>query len=226
MTNTIKIKDKDKLWFTSDTHFGHKNIVSKESCWTDKSGCRDFPTKEAMSQNIVESINKYVKEDDILIHLGDWSFGGIENIWKYRKQIICKTIYLCIGNHDNNIRKNYILPNVYRAEPYSSTLLDGKGIYQSDIEYPDYVEAQSLFIAVDDYMEIMIDKTLFCCMHYPFDEWSDRHHKSFMLHGHQHGNNTYKKDRLDVGMDNAYKLFGEYRPFSYEDIKQIFKTHG
>ena len=226
MTNTIKIKDKDKLWFTADTHFGHKNIVSKESNWENKSGCRDFLTKEEMSQNIVESINKYVKEDDILIHLGDWSFGGIENIWKYRKQIVCKNIYLTLGNHDNSIRKNYILPNVYRSEPYSSILLDGKGIYQSDSEYPDYVEAQSLFTVVDDYLEMIIDKELFCCMHFPIEEWNDRHETSYMIHGHQHARNTYKKHRLDVGLDNAYKLFGEYRPFSYEDIKQIFKTHG
>ena len=36
-------------------------------------------------------------------------------------------------------------------------------------------------------------------------------------------NNIYKKDRLDVGMDSAYKIFGEYKPFSYEDIKNILK---
>ena len=202
MTNTIKIKDIDKLWFTSDTHFGHKNIVSKESCWSDKSGCRDFPTKEAMSQNIVNNINKYVKEDDILIHLGDWSFGGIGNIWEYRKQIICENIYLTSGNHDNNIKKNYKLPNC------------------------EGVNAQDLFTVVDNYLELSVEKELICCMHFPIEEWNDRHEVSYMLHGHQHARNTYKKHRLDVGLDNAYKLFGEYRPFSYRDIKQIFKTHG
>lgn len=225
MTDIIKIQNPKKVWFTADTHCFHKNITYGESVWDNKeTGCRRFDTTQEMSRHIVDQINKYVGQDDMLIHLGDWSFGGIENIWNFRKQLIVKNIYLCIGNHDNNIRKNYILPNVYRAEPYSSILLDGKGIHQSDNEYPDYVEAQSLFTVVDDYMEIMVDKDLFCCMHYPIDEWNDRHHKSYMLHGHQHGNNTYKKGRLDVGIDNAYKLFGEYRPFSYEDVKQILNN--
>lgn len=219
MINTIKIKNADKLWFTADTHFGHKNIVSKESCWSDKSGCRDFQTKEEMSQNIIENINKYVKEDDILVHLGDWSFGGIENIWKYRKQIVCKNIYLTVGNHDNNIKKNYVLPN---TEIYNSILLSNT----TNSEHPDSVKAQSLFTVVDDYLEMIINKELFCCMHFPIEEWNDRHGTSYMIHGHQHSKNTYKKYRLDIGLDNAYKLFGEYRPFSYRDIKQIFKTHG
>ena len=38
-----------------------------------------------MSQHIVEQINKYVQQDDILIHLGDWSFSGIEIIWNFKK---------------------------------------------------------------------------------------------------------------------------------------------
>lgn len=225
MTNTIKIQDSNKVWFTSDTHYWHKNITYGESVWANKeTGCRRFDTTQEMSRHIVEQINKYVQQDDILVHLGDWSFSGIENIWNFRKQLNVQSIYLCIGNHDNTIKKNYILPNVHRAEPYSSLLLDGKSIHSTDNEYPDYVEAQSLFTVVDDYMEIMIEKDLFCCIHYPLDEWNDRHHKSFMLHGHQHGNNTYKRNRLDVGIDNAYKLFGEYRPFSYKDIMKIFKN--
>lgn len=203
MTDIIKIRDPKKVWFTADTHYWHKNITYGESVWANKeTGCRRFDTTQEMSRHIVEQINKYVQQDDILIHLGDWSFSGIENIWNFKKQLIVDDIYLTVGNHDNNIRKNYLLPN-------------------PDVEN---TPAQYIFAVVDDYLEIMINKTLFCCMHYPIEEWNDRHHKSFMLHGHQHGNNTYKKDRLDVGMDNAYKLFGEYKPFSYEDIMKIFKN--
>lgn len=203
MTDIIKIQDPKKVWFTADTHYWHKNITYGESVWENKeTGCRRFDTTKEMSQHIVEQINKYVQQDDILIHLGDWSFGGIENIWNFKKQLIVDDIYLTIGNHDNNIRKNYLLSN-------------------PEVEN---IPAQYIFTLVEDYIELMIDKTLFCCMHYPIEEWNDRHHKTFMLHGHQHGNNTYKKGRLDVGMDNAYKLFGEYRPFSYEDIMKIFKN--
>lgn len=203
MTDTIKIQDPNKVWFTADTHYGHKNITYGESVWANKeTGCRRFDTTQEMSRHIVEQINKYVQQDDILIHLGDWSFNGIENIWNFKKQLNVDDIYLVTGNHDNNIRKNYLLPN----------------------PEVNHTPAQYIFAVVEDYIEVMIDKTLFCCMHYPIEEWNDRHHKSFMLHGHQHGNNTYKKGRLDVGIDNAFKLFGEYRPFSYEDIIEIFKN--
>lgn len=203
MTDIIKIREPKKVWFTADTHYWHKNITYGESVWANKeTGCRRFDTTQEMSKHIVEQINKYVQQDDILIHLGDWSFNGIENIWNFKKQLIVDTIYLCVGNHDNHIRKNQLLPN-------------------PDIEN---LPCQYIFDEVGDYMEIMVEKDLFCCMHYPIDEWNDRHHKAFMLHGHQHGNNTYKKGRLDVGMDNAFKLFGEYRPFSYEDIMKIFKN--
>ena len=224
MKDILKIPSNVNTWFTSDTHYWHKNITYGESVWGNKeTGCRRFDTTQEMSQHIVEQINKYVKEDDVLIHLGDWSFGGIDNIWNFRKQLNVKKIYLCIGNHDSHIRKNYLLPNVYRVKPYSSELCTGIGIWQEDNEYPDYVEAQSLFEIVDDYLEIMIEKDLFCCMHYPLDEWNDRHKKSYMLHGHQHGNNIFKQDRLDVGIDSIYKILGEYRPISSKEVIEIIK---
>lgn len=229
MKDILKISSNKQVWITSDTHHGHKNICLATSEWDDKElKCRAFNSIEEMNEMIVSNINKYVKEDDILIHLGDWSFGGIENIWNFRKQIKCKNIYLVLGNHDHHIRNNNILPNVKRAEPYSSVLMDGvPGCYTGDDEYPDYVEARSLFVEVEHYLEIQIDKTLFCCMHFPIEEWNDRGNnkigESYMLHGHQHGDNRYLKNRLDVGIDNAYKLVGELRPLNIQEVVQIIK---
>lgn len=224
MRDILKITETNKVWFTADTHYYHKNITHGESNWPDKeTSCRKFNTTQEMSRHLVSQINKYVKKTDILIHLGDWSFGGTQNIWNFRKQLDVEYIILLLGNHDTNIQRNIILPNVHRQVPYSSILIDGPGINQEDSEYPDYVEAQELFREVENYCEIMVGKDLFCCMHYPMEEWNDRHHKSYMVHGHQHGKNTYKEGRLDVGMDNALKLLGEYRPFSYEEVKQFLK---
>ena len=110
------IKDLSKVWIISDTHYGHKNIVKGTSDWTDKSRCRNFLNILDMNRFLVKEINSKVKEDDILIHLGDWSFGGIENIWDFRKMIICKTIHLVYGNHDEHIKNNKQLPNVYAGK--------------------------------------------------------------------------------------------------------------
>jgi calcineurin-like phosphoesterase family protein len=94
------------IWFTSDTHYGHKNIVRGTSDWDDKSRCRDFDTIEEHDNVLVDNINKYVKENDVLYHLGDWSFGGIDNIKEFRERINCKNIHLILGNHDHHIERN------------------------------------------------------------------------------------------------------------------------
>jgi calcineurin-like phosphoesterase family protein len=94
------------IYFTSDTHYGHKNIVSGVSSWTDKSGCRNFKTISEHDEVLVNGINSKVGEDDILYHLGDWSFGGTDNIFKFRERIICKNVHLILGNHDEHIYKN------------------------------------------------------------------------------------------------------------------------
>lgn len=93
------------IWFTSDLHYNHRNIVKGISEWTDKSGCRNFQTLEEMNQTLVDNINDNVKENDILYCLGDWSFRGKNSIYEFRKQLNVKTIHLILGNHDLHIEK-------------------------------------------------------------------------------------------------------------------------
>jgi calcineurin-like phosphoesterase family protein len=59
-----------------------------------------------MNDVIINNINSVVGQDDVLIHLGDWSFGGFENIQKFRDRILCKEIHLILGNHDHHIENN------------------------------------------------------------------------------------------------------------------------
>ena len=81
------------IWFTSDTHYGHKNIVRGTTSWEKNEGgqkTRDFDTLEEHNAALVKSINSVVKQDDELWHLGDWSFGGHANIKVFRDQLHCK----------------------------------------------------------------------------------------------------------------------------------------
>lgn len=92
-------------WIFSDTHHSHTNICGPSvSSWS--KGYRNFDSVAQMNEAIVSSINDVVKEDDILYHLGDWSFGGKDNIKKFRDLIKCNNIVLLIGNHDHHISKN------------------------------------------------------------------------------------------------------------------------
>jgi calcineurin-like phosphoesterase family protein len=108
----LKLENGQKLWFTSDTHYNHTNICRGVSKWKDFNGnvpikqTRDFNTLEDMNDVIVKSINSVVGENDILFHLGDWSFGGFENIVEFRNRILCKNIHLILGNHDHHIERN------------------------------------------------------------------------------------------------------------------------
>ena len=108
----IKIDKDRKVWVCSDSHFAHKNICRGVTEWRLPDGSvpidqtRDFQTIEQMNETIVNNINSVVGQDDVLIHLGDWSFGGFENIQKFRDRILCKEIHLILGNHDTSIEKN------------------------------------------------------------------------------------------------------------------------
>lgn len=94
------------IWFISDTHYHHKNIVRGTSQWSDKSGCRPFNTLEAHDDWLVETINKKVAGNDTLYHLGDWSFGGKDRVVEFWERLICNNIHLVTGNHDQWAKQN------------------------------------------------------------------------------------------------------------------------
>ena len=55
--------------------------------------------------------------------------------------------------------------------------------------------------------------------HYPLRTWPRSFVNGINLHGHCHARLTpIWYNQLDVGVDNANILLGEYRPFSYSDI--------
>jgi len=84
------------IFLTSDTHFGHKNIIEYTN--------RPFQTVEEMDEVIIKNINKTVGEDDELYILGDFCMnGGYEKRSRYRNLIKCKNVYLILGNHDTRL---------------------------------------------------------------------------------------------------------------------------
>ena len=170
----IVLEKGQRLFFTSDTHYGHSNICRATTNWTDSdSVTRDFKSLEHMNDTLVNRINETVGEDDILIHLGDFSFGGFENIEEFRSRIFCKNIHLVHGNHDHHIRNN-----------------------RENI--------QDRFISVSDYLQVRIYDQDFVLSHYPFASWNGLNKGVIHLHGHVHLSNKDKwgkGKRLDVGVD-------------------------
>ena len=94
------------IYFTSDTHYGHKNLVSGCTSWDNDKRCRKFSSLSEHDEFIVRSINSTVGYEDTLYHLGDWSFGGFDNIKKFRDRLNCSNIHLILGNHDHHLENN------------------------------------------------------------------------------------------------------------------------
>lgn len=65
--------------------------------------------------------------------------------------------------------------------------------------------------------------------HYPMEEWDRKFHGGWTLHGHSHGSLEFTRGDqpiLDVSVDNAFSLLGEYRPFSFEEVEEIMVKRG
>lgn len=81
----------ENIWFTSDHHFGHEQIIFHCN--------RPFANASEMDDKMVENWNSLVKPNDMVFHLGDFCFGSIEN-WKAIRSRLNGTIRLIRGNHD------------------------------------------------------------------------------------------------------------------------------
>ena len=80
-----------KVFFTSDTHFGHSNII--------KYCQRPFNSAEHMDEVLINNWNEVVSPKDIVFHLGDFCFGS-DKEWIKILQRLNGTKYLILGNHD------------------------------------------------------------------------------------------------------------------------------
>jgi calcineurin-like phosphoesterase family protein len=211
------------IWFTSDTHYGHKNICRGTTSWDlkEKDGhnkTRDFKTLEEMNQAIVKGINSKVKYNDVLYHLGDWSFGGVENIWNFRKQIICNNIFLILGNHDQHIENNKELPNAWMK--CNGTMVGvGEGAEEGD----EQVVAQDLFTYVRHVHTLKVKEHSIFMSHYSHRTWNKSHKGTLHVYGHSHGSleGVPHGKSMDVGIDAYYKLYGKYEPFHLNQVVDI-----
>ncbi len=91
--------DGRNVFFTSDTHFCHTNII--EFC------NRPFKNMEDMNETLIANWNKAVGPDDIVFHLGDFCLGD-SGKWNRILDRLNGKIHLILGNHDlRNFRKSY-----------------------------------------------------------------------------------------------------------------------
>lgn len=88
---TFKELNSDNLFFTSDLHFFHKNII--------KYCNRPYKDIEEMNHAIIQNWNKVVPKDGTVFILGDVCFGGKEK-WNAMLSGLNGMKFLVRGNHD------------------------------------------------------------------------------------------------------------------------------
>ena len=86
------------LWFTSDHHFNHANII--EYCH------RPFLSVEEMNETMIERWNERVNPDDTVYHLGDFCLSADPDRFLRRLK---GCILLVPGGHDDKVLKSSLL---------------------------------------------------------------------------------------------------------------------
>ena len=83
---------------------------------------------------------------------------------------------------------------------------------------------RSLFVSIQDYLELTYQNTRFVLFHYPILEWNGSRRGAVALHGHQHNHKNYNLAnrrngvlRYDVGVDA-----NNMAPVSAEEITSFF----
>jgi calcineurin-like phosphoesterase family protein len=80
-------------WFTSDHHFGHKNIS--------KFSNRPFESVDEMDEALIKRWNERVQPKDEVYHLGDVGLCNASRLNEILEQLNGR-IYLIRGNHDGS----------------------------------------------------------------------------------------------------------------------------
>ena len=210
-----------KLWFTSDLHCGHSNIIKYcdrpfmqqwerdaiNNMGHDHYKKRSFrlikEDVDEMDATMIDNINEVVKPNDILYVLGDFCWGDETQVRHYRDLIQCQHVHLILGNHD--------MLTIYQYK--------------------------SMFETIDKIKEIKWEEQKMVLSHYPIIDFNGCRKGAILYHAHKHGRlqgqlaagpltDTELAEKkalaaykvLDVGVDTH-----NFYPWSFEETLEYFK---
>ena len=150
--------------FYSDPHFGDENIVEKKH--------RPFKSVKEMNDCLVCNYKKFVKDDDLVIWLGDCVMG---EEWECATSLPGKRI-LIKGNHDFDYNKLSKLGFLFIKEEDFVTIND-KVCRLSHYPYSNYYNGK-----VTDFLQ--------------------RDQEDFLIHGHTHQRRKMIENQIHVGVDS------------------------
>jgi len=174
------------LWFTSDLHFGHRNIIG----FCD----RPFNTVHEMNEAIIAQWNSQVEPNDVVHVLGDVCMGHLDDSVPLLARLNGFKM-LTPGNHDP------VWPGTTgaRREKWGA-------VYRDVFEIQATTWEANLFTP-DPTHSGATARVMFC--HFPylghdhrdFDDFRPVDHGGWLVHGHTHGLYRQSGRQIDVGID-------------------------
>lgn len=145
---------------------------------------RSWTTVDDHDALVLDAINSRVKRTDRLIICGDFCKG---KPFKWRQLVACRDVWLVLGNHDQGTAFGKCFGESRVKLAHMAKLDSGDHVY---------------------------------CSHYPHFAWPRSHYGTLHAFGHVHAQREDELDAMmparrsiDVGVDNAVRLFGSVQPF-------------
>jgi calcineurin-like phosphoesterase family protein len=102
------------IWFTSDPHFGHRNIIEYSK--------RPFVDLEAHDEGLIANWNAAVRPSDLIYCLGDFTFLRKREEIERLLRRLHGTKFLITGNHDQEVVRK--AAGWAKVTPYHEIVLD------------------------------------------------------------------------------------------------------
>jgi calcineurin-like phosphoesterase family protein len=118
------------IYFTSDTHFNHSNILNYCS--------RPWSTVEEMNEGLIKNWNEVVNPGDTVYHLGDFAMGNRKLIPEILARLNGRII-LVRGNHDFSKSLEYfqevVSHQILEMDGYRFELAHNPGHLKQDCDF-------------------------------------------------------------------------------------------
>lgn len=207
----LKLPTPDKIFVTSDLHFGHENILKFEEARWDLCGITQH-------QAMVEKLKNEGLTDEEIYSIPD-------DLWdKYVDEVNKE----CIKIHDEELIRRW---NDTVKHDDDLVFILGDLSFRNSKETNDIVKRlrgrkvlvlgnhdnmclgkdfdKSLFEEIVDYKEISVENRKFIMFHFPISSWKQKEFGSVHLYGHVHSDShtiSEMKNAYNVGVDvNGFK---------------------
>lgn len=189
-----------QVWFVSDLHFGHKNIMRHHPDRASYLGVSPDDI-EGHDKKLIEQWNNTIGKKDHVYIIGDFSFGNTVEVRRLCQKLNGQK-HLILGNHDR-----------------ASSVKDNATYFNEVVQMKEAVFKMKNFTFLEENFRV------FMC-HYPMLTWNSRLHGEVCVVGHVHGFlDDYFRDTdsliVEVGYDSH--LINYHGFVSLEELYRYFK---